>query len=120
VYQNSQMQKERELFSDIPHFVLFGVSVPLFKGMHVYYDGLFYSEKDTKFFPFDGLRPLRHSIRLDYQGHCWGISIGFEEKRYREYGNWQSDQALTLLIRLESLGSVAKRFKKIPSYLWGR
>lgn len=116
VYQIEKLQRERELFSDMPHFVLFEISVPLSKHAILSYGGQFYSEKDSKLFPFEGLRPLIHKIRLDYQGHCWGISLGFEEKRYREYGNWKSENFFTLFIRLESLGSFSRKFKKTPVY----
>ncbi|MCK4651319.1 LPS-assembly protein LptD [Candidatus Babeliales bacterium] len=115
LYQHSKLQQKRELFSDIPHFILIGLSLPLSKNATISYNGQFYSERDTKFLPFERLRSLSHSIRVDYEGHCWGISLGFEEKRYRQFGNWKSEQAITLLVKLESLGSVTKRFKRLPT-----
>ena len=94
------------------------IAVEFYKSKHatLSYGGQFYSEKDSKLFPFEGLRPLIHKVRLDYEGHCWGISLGFEEKRYREYGNWKSENFFTLSVRLESLGSFSRKFKKPPVY----
>lgn len=116
LYQHESLQKERELFSDIPHFVTVGFSVPLFKKTMLSYDGHFYSQKGTRFLPFEGLRSLSHAIRLEYNGHCWGVALGFEEKRYREYGNWKSENAYSLFVRLDSLGSFARKFKRPPIY----
>ena len=112
LYQSRSLQQVRELYSDIPNFVLFGFSVPLIGKTSLHYDGQFYSHKDSKVFPFEGLKPLYHGIKLEIEGHCWGISVGFEEKMYKEYGNWKSDRAFTLFIRLESLGSFTRKFKR--------
>ena len=112
LYQDPKLQNQRELYSDIPHFLLCNISVPILKHATIFYDGQFYSKKDSKLFPFEGLKPLYHGIRLEYEGHCWGISLGFEEKLYKQYGNWKSDRAFTLFVRLESLGSFARKFKK--------
>jgi lipopolysaccharide assembly outer membrane protein LptD (OstA) len=116
LYQHAKLQEQRKLFSDIPHFLLLSMSFPIFKNVTLYYDGQFYSEKDSKLFPFEGLRPLVHSVNLEWVGHCWGISLGFEEKRYREYGNWKSENAFTLFVKLESLGSFARKFKRPVAY----
>lgn len=112
VYQHEKLQGVRGLFSDISNFLILSLTVPLVKNAKLYYEGQFYSHKKSSLFPFEKLRPLRHAIRIDYEGHCWGISLGYEEKRYKEYGNWKSDKAYTLFIKLESLGSFAKKFKK--------
>ncbi|MFH1461321.1 MAG: hypothetical protein ABIF12_00015 [bacterium] len=111
VYQHEKLQQQRALFSDIPNFLILSLSVPLVKNAKLLYEGQFYSEKKSPVFPVQGLKPLQHAISIDYQGHCWGISLGYEEKRYKEYGNWKSDKAYTLFIKLESLGSFARKFK---------
>ncbi|MBD3231567.1 hypothetical protein GF322_02780 [Candidatus Dependentiae bacterium] len=116
IYQNRKLQEVRELYSDLPHFITLGITVPTFKHLTISYDGQFYSDKDCKLLPFEGLKPLIHRIRFDYQGHCWGISVGFEEKNYRQYGNWKSERAFTLFVRLESLGSFARKFKRPVIY----
>ena len=112
VYQNKKLQRERGLFSDIPNFLILSLTVPLVKHAKLSYDGQFYSDKKSTLFPFEKLRPLRHAINISYEGHCWEISLGYEEKRYKEYGNWKNDKAYTLFVRLESLGSFARKFKK--------
>ncbi len=117
LYQNEQLRENRELLADIPHTVIFSISVPLFKKSTLSYDGQFYSKKKSQIFPFEGLRPLLHRVRLDYRGHCWGVSFGYEEKRYKQYGNWKSERAFSLYVKLDSLGSFARKFKRPTSYL---
>jgi lipopolysaccharide assembly outer membrane protein LptD (OstA) len=116
VYQNQKVQLERGLFSDIPNFLILSLTVPLVKNAKLSYEGQFYSQKKSLIFPFEGLRPLQHAIKLEYEGHCWGISLGYEEKHYKEYGNWKSDKAYTLFVKLESLGSFARKFKKPANF----
>ncbi|MBU4387568.1 hypothetical protein KJ644_03800 [Candidatus Dependentiae bacterium] len=116
VYQHPKLQKARNLFSDIPNFLILSLSVPLVKHTKLAYEGEFYAEQGTVLFPFQGIRPLQHAIKLNYDGHCWGISLGYEEKRYKEYGNWKSDKAFTLFLHLDSLGSFARKFKR-PSVI---
>lgn len=112
IYQNDKIRLTRELFSDIPNFLILSLGFPLIKNTNLSYEGQFYSKKRSYIVPFEGLRPLQHALKLNYEGHCWGISLGYEEKRYREYGNWKSDKAYTLFLRLDSLGSFARRFKR--------
>ena len=112
IYQHEKLQQARNLFSDIPNFLILALSIPLVKHTKFSYEGEFYAEKATVLFPFQGIRPLQHAIKLHYDGHCWGLSLGYEEKRYKEYGNWKSDKAFTLFLRLDSLGSFARKFKR--------
>lgn len=113
LYQHDVIQQKRNLLSDIPHFLLIDASIPVGKAMSVHYDGQFYDEFGIKgIFRFSRIRPLLHRFRVDYQGHCWGLSLGYEEKFYRELGNRRSERALVFSIRLDSLGSFAKRFKQ--------
>ena len=65
----------------------------------------------------DGITPLIHRVRLDYSGHCWGFYIGFEQKKFNEYGNTRNERAIVFSFRLDSLGSFAKKFKRIPELL---
>ncbi len=116
IYQNKKLQETRELYSDLPHFITLGITIPTLKHLTFSYDGQFYSEKDCKLLPFEGLKALTHRVKLDYEGHCWGVALGFEEKNYREYGNWKSERAFTLFVRLESLGSFARKFKRPAVY----
>jgi hypothetical protein len=111
LYQKTSVQRERELLSDIPFFLMFGITVPFGDRAQLHCDSSFYSRRSI--FPlWHKLSPLSHRIRLDYNGHCWGAALGFEEKRYRQYGNWKSEHAFSLSLRLDSLGSFTKRFKR--------
>jgi hypothetical protein len=114
LFQKPQLQERRRLLSNIPHFVLVNFSVPLGAEMTLGYDGQFYASKRSSFFHFDGITPLIHRIRLEYDGHCWGWSVGFEEKKYKEYGIGRTERALVFAFRLDSLGSFAKKFRKVP------
>ena len=58
------------------------------------------------------IKPLLHRVRLAYDGHCWGFYVGFEEKRYREYGNNKSERYFVFSFRLDSIGSFAQRIKQ--------
>ncbi|MFA5075414.1 MAG: hypothetical protein WC436_04920 [Candidatus Babeliales bacterium] len=119
LYQNEGLRKEREFLSDISHFIFFRTSFPLSKSLRFNYNGQFYSSKNSNFLPFEGLRDFAHNVRLDYKGHCWGVSIGFEEKKYRECGDWKSEHSFSLFVKLESLGSFARKFKAPPVYRAG-
>ncbi|MBU1007496.1 hypothetical protein KKA53_00215 [Candidatus Dependentiae bacterium] len=116
IYQKDAVRRERELFSDISTFVMVGCSVPLGNSVNVTYNGKFYSKHKHALPLFNAMKPMLHHVCFDYKGHCWGISIGWEEKRYRQYGNWKSERALTLSLRLESIGSFAQKFKRLPIY----
>lgn len=116
LYQNELLRRDRELLADRPHSVVFSVSVPIFKKSTISYDGHFYSKKKAQFFPFEGLRPLIHRFAINYEGHCWGVSLGYEEKRYKQYGNWKSERAFSLYVKLESIGSFARKFKRPTEY----
>jgi hypothetical protein len=112
LYQKRALQKERMLFSDIPAFAIVGVTVPTGKKLCFHYDGSFYSKYKHLFPIFNTMKPMLHRLRLDYKGHCWGASIGWEEKRYRQYGKWKSERAITFALRLESIGSFAQKFRR--------
>jgi len=112
LYQKERLQRERELFSDIPAFALVGGAIRLGKKISFSYGASFYSKYRHMFPMFNTMKPMLHQLHLDYSGHCWGISVGWEEKRYRQYGSWKSERALTLSLRLESIGSFAQKFRR--------
>jgi len=112
LYQNTELQKRRELLSNIPHFVLFNLAVPISKHATLRYDGQFYSEHKHSFFSLGSIKPLLHRIRLDYDGHCWGFYIGFEEKKYREYGTEKAEHYFVFSLKLESIGSFANKIRQ--------
>ena len=112
LYQRPELQAERSLISNIPHFLTFNAMIPLNRQVTLCYDGQFYAENRPHFFGFSTMRPLLQRVRLDYSGHCWGFYCGFEEKKYRESGNWKRECAMVLCVRLDSLGSFAQKFRQ--------
>jgi hypothetical protein len=116
LYQKRALQRDRELVSDVPVFAVAGFTVPIGKHIQIHYDGSFYSRDRHAFPGFGGARPLLNRFKFNYDGHCWGVSFGFEEKRYRQYGKWKSERAITLSLSLESIGSFAQRFRRPVIY----
>ncbi|KKQ49107.1 MAG: Organic solvent tolerance protein [candidate division TM6 bacterium GW2011_GWF2_38_10] len=114
VFQNTSAQKQRDLLSNIPHFLTLNFMLPCSRHTTLYYDSQFYSEHKQHFGDLSSIRPLLQRVRLDYSGHCWGAYIGFEHKKYREYGVDRSEKVFVFSLRLDSLGSFAKKFKGLP------
>ncbi|QQR49007.1 LPS-assembly protein LptD [bacterium] len=112
LYQAPDAQRRWGLLANTPHFLIFNGSMPLSKQFAVHYDGQFYAEKGKQFFGLAQIKPLLHKVRLEYEGHCWGFYVGYEEKKYREIGIEKSERALIFSLRLDSLGSFAKKFKR--------
>ncbi len=117
LFQKRELQEQRQLLSHIPHFVVANLAIPLSSRATLAYEGQFYAPQRSSIFFFDGITPLIHRIRLDYDGHCWGFYIGFEEKKFKEYGNARNERAIVFSFRLDSLGSFAKKFKRMPQIL---
>lgn len=111
LFQNSHLQQSRELLSNIPHFMLLNVALPLNKQATLFYEGQFYDEDNARFASLGKIKPLIHRIKLDYNGHCWGFYLGFEQKKYREYGINRTEDAIIFALRLDSLGSFAKKIR---------
>ena len=105
------------MLSDIPSFALISFGLPLLYNLRVGYEGHFYSPSNSIVAAIKDPHALYHRVRFEYDGHCWGASIGFEEKRYRQQGRTKSEQAYFFALKLESIGSVSKQFKKEPVVL---
>ncbi len=120
LYQCRGLMKQRELLSNVPHFITVNLAVPLGEHATLSYGGQFYASQRSSWFLFDGIAPLIHCVRLDYDGHCWGAYIGFEEKKYKEYGIGRNECAVACAFRLDSLGSFAKKFRKFPQIIFGQ
>lgn len=117
LFQRQDLARQRDLLSTIPHFVTATIAIPLGKHATLSYEGQFYAAGRSSFFSFDGITPLIHRIRLDYDGHCWGFYVGLEEKKFKEYGIGRDERAVVFSFRLNSLGSFAKKFKKMPQMM---
>lgn len=113
-YQHPLLQRARELLSNVPHFVFVNIAIPVSKEVVLCYDGQFYDEKGYHFADLQGLKPLLHRVRMEINGHCWGFYLGFEAKKYRDCGNNKSEHTLVFSLRLDSLGSFAKKFRRPP------
>jgi len=117
LFQNKLVEKNRELLSRIPHSVVASIVVPLGGAANIVYDGQFYAMQQKQPFCLNGISPLIHRVRLEYNGHCWGFYLGFEEKKYKEYGIGKNERAIVFALRFDSLGSFAKKFKR-PLQVW--
>lgn len=111
IYQTPQIQKVRNLFSNIPTFFTINFKVPFNKLFCVNYFGQYYSNNRSVLGFVITPRVLLHRIKLDYIGHCWGISIGYERKQNRQEGIPRPETSYFVSFNLESLGSFAKRFR---------
>ncbi len=115
LFQNPQAQLTRNLLSNIPHFLTLNLALPLNKKATLMYESQFYSEKDKHYASLSNIHPLLHRLRLDYNSHCWGFYFGFEQKKYRECGVNRSEKVFVFSLRLDSLGSFAKKFRGMPT-----
>lgn len=113
-YQHPLLQQARELLSNVPHFVFVNVAIPISKEVVLCYDGQFYDEKGYHFADLRGLKPLLHRVKMEISGHCWGFYLGFEAKKYRDCGNSKAEHTVVFSLRLDSLGSFAKKFRRQP------
>lgn len=112
LFQSREIQQRRTLLSNISHFLLLDLMLPIGKCATLQYAGQFYVEKDFSVLGLGGIKPLFYTIRFDYNGHCYGFYVGYEEKKYREFGHDKHERAFVFSLRLNSLGSFAKRFKR--------
>jgi hypothetical protein len=114
VFQKRSIQYTRDLLGRIPHFLTMSLALPLTSHVMLSYEAQLYAPKHDSLFSFTGVQPLIHRVRLDYEGHCWGCYIGFEQKKYKECSIGRNEQAIVFCLRLDSLGSFANRFKSTP------
>ncbi len=112
LFQPRLLQQKREFLSNISHFIVLDCVVPIGKSATIQYAGQFYVEKGSRFMNLSGIKPLLHTVRFEYSGHCYGFYLGYEEKKYREFGHDKHERAIVFSLRLNTLGSFAKRFKR--------
>lgn len=112
MFQPRILQATRELFSNISHFMLIDFIMPIRDFCTLQYAGQFYVERGYRFMDLAGIKPLLHTVRIEVTGHCAGFYIGYEEKKYREFGHDKHERAIVFSLRVNSLGSLAKRFKR--------
>jgi len=112
LFQKPEIQRRRELLSNIPHFFEASCSIPFGDHGRLVYEGQLYAKQQTHPFALEGITPLIHRLRFEYDGHCWGFHLGFEQKKYREFGMPRNERAIVFSLRLDSIGSFAKKFRK--------
>ena len=96
-------------------FVLVGMSMSFGKEFRIGYGSEFYTGCSGLLGIIKDPIVSFHRIKFDYAGHCYGFSVGFEEKRYRQQGVIKGERAYFFAFKLSSLGSFAKRFKQEPT-----
>jgi len=111
VFQSRKEQVIRQLLSNVPSFYLFGFSMQANKAMRISYEGQFFSPENSLISLFQNINALCHRLDVKLNGHCWGISFGLQEKRYRQQGIVRSERGFVFSFKLESLGSFGGRFK---------
>lgn len=111
LFQDQRLASIKRLIASPPHAFFLRTSLPIGKGFTLEYTGFFTAEQSV--IGWGGLRlaPLKHAVRLDYKGHCWGFYLGYEEKIYRQYSFGKHERAFTLSVYADSLGSFAKKIK---------
>lgn len=117
VHQGGGVQKTRCLLSDISSFVHIDTAISLNTSLVVTYSGYFNLQGSQGSNFFSQVDVLLQQLRVDYNGHCWGLSFGFEEKRFSEQGNVKTEHVYCFSFRLQSLGAFAKYFKNKPVIL---
>ncbi len=114
LFQKRELLEQRSYLSTIPHQMHFHIGLPISKRAILVYEGQYYAQQRSSIFFIDGIKPLMHRVRLEYDGHCWGFFVGFEEKKFKECGIGRNERAMVFSLRLDSLGSFAKKFKRNP------
>ena len=112
LFQKRELLERRAYLSTIPHFMQLHIGLPLTKYATLIYEAQYYAQQRSSLFFVDGIKPLMHRLRLEYDGHCWGFFIGVEEKKFKECGIGRNERAMVFSLRLDSLGSFAKKFKR--------
>jgi len=116
IYQDKKIEFVRHLLADVPSFYLFGLGFQLSKILKLSYEGQFFSTKNS-LTPLGDINSLCHRLDMKFNGHCWGLSLGLEEKRFREQGIIKSERGFVLSFKLESLGSIGSRFRAEPQII---
>ncbi len=111
LFQDVATARVRRLLGQAPHTFFLKARVPLKRGVCLSYGGFFTAEQNVIGWGGLKLSPLKHELRLEYRGHCWGLYLGVEAKNYRQYGYDTSDKIFVLSVYVDSLGSFAKKIK---------
>jgi hypothetical protein len=111
LFTNQETMKIQNLSTDIPHFLNLTTTIPMKKGLFLHYSGMLYANTSETIFNFKNIQSLAQFIKFEYKGHCWGCSLGFEEKHYKELGITKKDQTFVFSLKIDLLGSVSKKLK---------
>ena len=114
IYQSPRLQRERELLADVPSFGILEVSMPFTDTLQIGYGSHLFSKKNSPFAWMQDRNALLHRVHISHSGHCWGLSLGFEEKRFRQQGELKGERQYYFSFKLDSLVSLTKSFKQEP------
>ncbi len=114
IYQSPKLQRVRELLADVPSFGILEVSVPFTDSLQIGYASHLFSKKNSPFAWIQDRNALLHRVQVSHSGHCWGLSLGFEEKRFRQQGELKGERQYFFSFKLDSLVSLTKSFKQEP------
>ncbi len=111
LFQDIAVSRARRQQAQSAHSFFISTAFPLGARARLEYSGFFVTEQNVVGWGGLMLVPVKHEVRLEYRGHCWGCYVGVEEKFYRQYGNNKHDRAFVLSVYIDSLGSFAKKIK---------
>lgn len=111
LFQDGGVARLRRLLAPAPHSFFLQATMPIGRGVSAGYKGFFVAERSVVGWGRLRLTPIKHEVRLEYRGHCWGLYFGIEEKLYRQHGYEKHDRAFVLSVYADSLGSFAKKIK---------
>lgn len=111
VYLPRKTAQDRSLLTDISHFFKASISLKVGPKITIEYDGNYFLSHEDRTC-VDTLKPLSHRGAISYAFDCWRVMFGFEERRYKDFGQWRADHAFVFSVRLDTLGSYAQRFKR--------
>jgi hypothetical protein len=117
LFQKPAMLAEMSYLSRLPHLMHLRVGVPLSKYTSLFYEAQYYAPQRTSLFFLDGIKPIIHRLRFEYKGHCWGFFLGWEEKKFKECDVQRNERSIIFSLRLDSLGSFAKKLKRVPAFV---
>jgi len=55
---------------------------------------------------------LHQDFGVSYEGHCWKLQCGYEEKRYLHYGRRKKQRSFYMRVSFEELGTLGTKLKQ--------
>ncbi len=105
LYQDKALQHKRRLLAHIPHIILLNLALPLTSATTLVYQ----TQLSARTCPHFAVVPIMHRLCWEYEGHCWGCSIGFEAVNYNKESFDKQARALVLSLYLGARGVQTKQ-----------